>query len=56
MYALTAGLYASEDVFMKEVKLIDTLMRQRFDADGRSLVLLNNANTVHEYPLASATS
>ncbi len=56
VYTLTAGLYASEDVFMKEVKLIDTLMRQRFDAEGRSLVLLNNASTVHDYPLASATS
>jgi len=56
VYALTAGLYASEDVFMREVRLIDALMRQRFDAQGRSLVLLNNPTTVHEFPLASATS
>jgi Peptidase C13 family len=56
VYALTAGLYASEDVFMKEVKLIDTLLRKRFDADGRSLMLINNPKTVHETPLASATS
>ena len=56
VYALTAGLYASEDVFMREVRLIDALMRSRFDAQGRSLVLLNNPTTVHEFPLASATS
>ena len=56
VYALTAGLYASEDVFMKEARLIDALMRQRFDAQGRSLVLLNNPATVQEFPLASATS
>ncbi len=56
VYALTAGLYANEDVFMKEVRLIDGLMRQRFDAAGRALVLLNNPKTVHEFPLASATS
>ncbi len=56
VYSLTAGLYASEDVFMKEAMLIDALMRRRFDADGRSLVLLNNPATVHEYPLATVTS
>ncbi len=56
VYTLTAGLYAGEDVFMKEVKLIDTLLRQRFDADGRALMLINNAKTVHDTPLASATS
>lgn len=56
LYTLTAGLYASEDVFMKEVKFIDALMRQRFDAEGRSLVLVNNPKTVHELPLATATS
>ncbi len=56
LYTVTAGLDANEDVFMKEVKLIDTLFRQRFDANGRSLVLINNPKTVHETPIASATS
>jgi hypothetical protein len=56
VYTLTAGLYASEDVFMKEVMLIDTLLRKRFDAEGRALMLINNAKTVHDTPLASATS
>ncbi len=56
VYTLTAGLYANEDVFMKEVKLIDRLLRQRFDAQGRAMTLINNAKTVHDTPLASATS
>jgi Peptidase C13 family len=56
VYALTVGLYAAEDVFMREVRLIDKLMRERFDAEGRSLMLLNNPKTVRELPVASATS
>ncbi len=56
MYALTVGLDASEDVFMKEARSIDALLRQRFDADGRALVLVNNPRTVNEFPLASITS
>lgn len=56
IYALTVGLYAAEDVFMKEVRLIDALMRQRFDAEGRALTLINNPLTVHDTPVASATS
>ena len=40
IYLLAAGLYAREDVFMKEVKLIAELFRRRFGADGRSVVLL----------------
>ncbi len=55
LYVLSAGLYAREDVFMKEVRMIDRLLRQRFDADGRALMLINNPQTVHEVPLASAT-
>jgi hypothetical protein len=56
LYVIAAGLYASEDVFMKEVKVIEALFRERFDADGRVLALINNPQTVHEYPVASLTS
>jgi hypothetical protein len=56
VYLLAAGLYAREDVFMKETRLIETLFRERFDSAGRSLVLINNPVTVHEYPVASLTS
>ena len=56
LYLVAAGLYAREDVFMKEVVAIETLFRERFDADGRTLVLINNPKTVDSYPVASMTS
>jgi hypothetical protein len=56
LYLVAAGLYAREDVFMKEVLVIETLFRERFDADGRTLVLINNPKTVDTYPVASRTS
>jgi hypothetical protein len=55
-YLLAAGLYAGEDVFMKEVQLIADLFRRRFDAAGRSVVLLNNPRTLATDPVASLTS
>jgi hypothetical protein len=56
IYLLAAGLYAREDVFMKEVRLIADLFHQRFDAAGRSVVLINNPRTLDSHPLASMTS
>jgi hypothetical protein len=56
IYLVAAGLYGSEDVFMKDVRLIETLFRERFDAEGRVLALVNNPQTVREYPVASLTS
>lgn len=56
LYLLAAGMYGREDVFAKEVRLIEKLFAQRFDAAGRSVVLLNNPRTLDTYPLASRTS
>lgn len=56
IYLLAAGLYAREDVFMKEVQLIAELFRKRFDTAGRSVVLLNNPRTLATDPVASLTS
>jgi hypothetical protein len=56
LYVITAGLYAREDVFMKEVRVIDTLFRERFDADGRTLMLINNPKTLEQNPVATLTS
>ena len=47
--------YASEDVFYKELGVIDPLMRERFDAEGRSVLLVNNPKTVLQLPIASNT-
>ena len=56
LYVITAGLYSREDVFMKEVRVIDALFRERFDADGRTLMLINNAKTLEHNPVATLTS
>jgi hypothetical protein len=56
VYVLTAALFASEDVFMKEVGVISGLLAKRFDATGRTLQLINNRATLNERPIASLTS
>ena len=44
---------AEEDVFMNEVLAARDILENRFDTFGRSAVLINNANTVKQYPLAN---
>ena len=56
VYFVGAGLYAGEDVFMKEIRTIAKLVRERFDAEGRTVLLVNNPKTLNEYPIASMTS
>ena len=56
VYVLAAGLYAGEDVFMKEINMLTALLGQRFDAAGRTVTLINNAKTITERPVASVTS
>jgi hypothetical protein len=56
VYVIAAGLYAGEDVFMKEVRMITDLLERRFDAAGRTVRLINNARTLEERPVASLTS
>ena len=56
VYFVGAGLYAGEDVFMKEIRMIAQLVRDRFDAEGRTVLLVNNPKTLNEYPVASVTS
>jgi hypothetical protein len=56
IYLVAAGLYAGEDVFMKDVNMISSLFAERFDAAGRTALLINNAKTLEEHPVASLTS
>jgi hypothetical protein len=56
IYLVGFAAYAPEDVFMNEVRVIDQLFRERFDAEGRTIMLINNSKTVAEVPLASATN
>ena len=48
--------YGHQDVFMREVDSVAKLFRERFDADGHIVTLVNNPKTVLTVPIASATS
>ena len=56
LYFAGFASYAAEDVFRKEIDAIAPLMRERFDAAGRSVLLVNNASTVMTLPLATKTN
>lgn len=56
LYFAGFASYATEDVFRKEIDVIGPLMRERFDAAGRSVLLVNNASTVMTLPLATKTN
>ena len=43
----------SERVFRNEVEYVERLFAQRFDAAGRTLTLVNSADTVEDVPLAT---
>jgi len=53
LYLVAFGGDASEDVFRNEVEYVDRLFRERYDGVGRTLVLLNHADTVDRHPIAS---
>jgi hypothetical protein len=44
---------AHQEVFRKEIELARTLMDERFDTGGRSMMLINNPATVEQVPLAN---
>lgn len=56
LYFVGAAGYASQDVFMREVNSITRLFDERFDTAGRSLKLINNADTIRDVPIASKTA
>jgi len=56
LYFVGFAPYASQDVFGKELRTVSRLMRERFDAGGRSILLSNEAATLGDLPIASATN
>jgi hypothetical protein len=48
--------WASEDVFMNETRAAADLFQRRFGAKGRTLILLNNPDTIADVPLASVSN
>lgn len=53
VYAITFAPYAGEEVFRRESRLVSELMQYRFDARGRTLSLINHADTAAELPWAT---
>ena len=53
LYAITFAPYASEDVFLRESRLVASVMEQRFGAAGRSVQLINHRDTVTQSPWAT---
>jgi len=56
LYFLGFAGHGQQDVFMKEVKFARALFDHRFDTAGRSLVLINNAATIDQDPIASSNN
>lgn len=53
VYGIVFAPYGSEDVFKRESTLATEVLKQRFDADGRVLQLLNHAETTKTLPWAT---
>ena len=56
LYFIGFAPHGTQDVFGKELGTVSRLMRRRFDAVGRSLLLSNDPATLGELPIASATN
>ena len=56
LYFVGFAPYAGEDVFRKDMELARELFDQRFDTEGRSILLINNPRTVLQEPLATVTN
>lgn len=53
LYVLTFAPYGDEEVFRRESAMVAEVMGRRFDAQGRTLQLVNNPRTAEQLPWAS---
>ncbi len=53
LYLVALGGYGLENVFLNEAEYVRDLFDRRFDTLGRSLILVNNVETIERYPLAN---
>jgi len=56
LYFVGFAPFAGEDVFRKDIEVAHDLFDDRFDTDGRSVVLINNPNTMLETPFATVSN
>ena len=53
LYFVGFAAYASQDVFMREVRQARAIFEDKFDLEGKTMALINNPATVAEIPLAN---
>ncbi|MEO1722421.1 MAG: C13 family peptidase [Pseudomonadota bacterium] len=53
LFAIVAGLYPEERVFMREVEAVGDIVAERFGAEGRVVRLLNSKAEPERHPLAN---
>ena len=53
VYSITFAPYADEDVFLRESRMVASVMAERFGAAGQTLQLVNHRQTVQELPWAT---
>jgi hypothetical protein len=56
LYFVGFAPYAGEDVFRKDIEVAKDLFDDRYDTDGRSVVLINNPNTMLDTPFATVSN
>jgi len=56
LYFVGFAPYAGEDVFRKDIETARDLFDDRFDTDGRSVVLINNPQTMLDTPFATVSN
>ena len=56
LYFVGFAPYAGEDVFRKDIEVAHDLFDDRFDTDGRSVVLINNPQTMLDTPFATVSN
>ena len=55
-YLISFGSFGWQDVFLKEARLAQEIFDQKSGSKDRSLLLVNNLNTINQLPLATVTN
>jgi hypothetical protein len=55
LYFLGMAPYGTQDVFGRELAVVDELLGSRFDTGGRNILMSNNPQTLGELPIATVT-
>ncbi len=56
LYFVGAAGFADQDVFMKEVQFVQSVLQRRYAGSVQSITLINNPKTASQVPIASSTS